>query len=164
MTTTSVRPPQAAPCPAAAVPRTRQFDAMRTSFDISPRRGSEDVPERDAQRVCAMRRLARARMTYCGLDAVADDVALVVSELVTNAVKHSRGTHITMDLRLHGAVLRIAVRDDTSRLPQIRPPGPDAESGRGLILVKGIADQYNGSWGVSADGTTTWCTLTVGSC
>jgi anti-sigma regulatory factor (Ser/Thr protein kinase) len=34
----------------------------------------------------------------------------------------------------------------------------DSESGRGLFLVASIADE----WGVSPDGTTTWCTLTLG--
>ncbi|MFJ2217660.1 ATP-binding protein [Streptomyces sp. NPDC101062] len=138
---------------------------MSTRFEIGPyREGDQEVSERDAQRVAAMRLLAKARMSYCGLAAVADDVALVVSELVTNAIKHSRGEHVTMGISLADGVLRIAVEDGSPALPEIREPRPDAESGRGLILVQGITDQHKGSWGTSADGTTTWCTLTVRSC
>ncbi|MGW6604883.1 ATP-binding protein [Streptomyces sp. NPDC055036] len=143
--------------------RPRDRNLLETSFDIAERGEDEDVPEQDAQRVAYMRRVAMTRMSHCGLDAMADDVALVVSELVTNAIKHSCGTHVTVELRLVRSVVRISVRDDTPGLPEIREPASDAESGRGLILVQGIADQYNGSWGTSSDGTTTWCALTIRS-
>ncbi|WP_189135440.1 ATP-binding protein [Wenjunlia tyrosinilytica] len=132
---------------------------MTVRFPISLRRDHDDIPEQDARRVRAMRHLAKARMRYCGLAALADDVELVVSELVTNAIEHSRGTQITMTLRLLGSILRITVRDGTARRPRIRRPDDDAENGRGLLLVRWIAEQHHGFCGTSPDGTTAWCAL-----
>ncbi|MFF0698551.1 ATP-binding protein [Streptomyces tendae] len=49
----------------------------------------------------------------------------------------------------------IEVDDGSPCTPVLRCPGPDDESGRGLLLVQALAE----AWGVSPDGTTTWCTL-----
>ncbi|WP_093460049.1 ATP-binding protein [Streptomyces sp. 6N106] len=131
------------------------------SFPISPRRGHDHIPVEDARRVPAMRHLAKAGLDNCGLADMADDVELVVSELITNAIRHSHGTQITMTLRLVSKVLRITVRDDTCRRPRIQRPGDEAENGRGLFLVRQIAEQHRGSWGISPDGTITWCALPI---
>lgn len=140
---------------APALPRTQ--DAMTVSFTISSRNDHEDIPEQDAQRVAAMRTLVRARLRYNGLSALIDDVELLVSELVTNAIEHSRGTEITVSLRLDGRSLQLEVIDQTRRLPQIQEPDDDDESGRGLLIVATLAD----SWGVKDDGRSTWCTVAI---
>lgn len=140
-------------------PRTQ--DTMTVSFAISPRTDHEDIPEQDAQRVAAMRVLARARLRYCGLSALADDIELIVSELVTNAIAHSRGSSITMMLGLDHGLLTLEVKDETGRHPAIRQPADDAENGRGLILVQAIAEQHGGEWRTRPDGTSTWCTIPV---
>ncbi|MCX4515922.1 ATP-binding protein [Streptomyces sp. NBC_01619] len=127
------------------------------SFAISPRAGHEDIPDQDAQRVAAMRVLARACLRYNGLSTLIDDVELLVSELVTNAIEHSRGTEITVSLRLDGRSLQLEVSDQTRRPPQVREPDDDAESGRGLLIVAALAD----SWGVKDDGRSTWCTVAI---
>ncbi|MER5756906.1 ATP-binding protein [Streptomyces sp. NPDC002088] len=49
----------------------------------------------------------------------------------------------------------IKVRDGCPDLPVLRHAGPDDEGGRGLLLVESLAE----TWGVSPDGTTTWCSL-----
>lgn len=146
---------------------TREQDVMTTSFTISGRGEHDVIPERDARRVGQMRRLAKARLAYCGLPELAEDVELLVSELVTNAIKHSRGTEITMTLRLGSGVLRLGVSDRTGRFPQIQQPNDDAEGGRGLQLVQCITQQHGGTWGFSPDGASTWCkipTTPAGSC
>ncbi|HUR50590.1 MAG TPA: ATP-binding protein [Mycobacteriales bacterium] len=77
---------------------------------------------------------------------VCDRAALLVSELVTNAVIHGR-SRATLVAERPGGHLRIAVLDTDLRLPV--GPGPltlDAESGRGLRIVDALADR----WGVEA--------------
>jgi DNA-binding NarL/FixJ family response regulator len=76
--------------------------------------------------------------------ALLDDVQLLVSELVTNAVVHA-GSDVEVAVRLLGDSVRIEVVD---RAPaaSLRPSSPDhdAESGRGLMLVETMAS----AWGV----------------
>ncbi|NUV55030.1 ATP-binding protein [Streptomyces coelicolor] len=74
----------------------------------------------------------------------------VVAELAANAVTHGRVPGLDFRLAFHvvGHTLRIEVTDTRGdRLPQHQPPSPDAESGRGLLLVEALADR----WGVSED-------------
>lgn len=82
-------------------------------------------------------------------DDVLEDVKLLVSELVTNAVVHA-GSDVEVAVRLLHDAVRIEVVD---RAPaaSLRPsdPSQDAESGRGLLLVETMAS----AWGVeSVDG------------
>ena len=80
--------------------------------------------------------------------------AVVVSELVTNAVIHA-STTVTVGLQLlPGGGARIEVGDASSWPPTPRAAGPDEPGGRGLLLV----DALSREWGVSttADGKTVW--------
>jgi anti-sigma regulatory factor (Ser/Thr protein kinase) len=66
-------------------------------------------------------------------------VDLMVSELATNAVLHA-GTAFEVGVRVDGDVIRVEVADGSGVTP--RPPRatrPDAEHGRGLRLVEGLA-------------------------
>ena len=83
-----------------------------------------------------------------------DDVCLVVSELVTNALRHAlpantpRGTELDPPVRLHlmrwTERLVCAVRDPSHDSPVARETDDfSAESGRGLFLV----DSFSDSWG-----------------
>ncbi|MFE3251795.1 ATP-binding protein [Streptomyces sp. NPDC059209] len=76
----------------------------------------------------------------------------VTAELATNAATHGRlsGRDFLLELRRtdDGRVLRIEVTDTRGdRVPGLNPqlPSPDAESGRGLLLVEVLADR----WGVA---------------
>ncbi|MGW0879245.1 ATP-binding protein [Streptomyces sp. NPDC002671] len=72
----------------------------------------------------------------------------LVAELATNAATHGRipGRDFRLALLDRRATLRIEVTDTRGDdLPRRRrPPAPDAESGRGLLLVEALADR----WGV----------------
>ena len=89
------------------------------------------------------------------------DVRLLVSELVTNAVRHADLTaedRIRLRAELHTGTLRVEVRDPGKGF-QLRPPEPDPTrpSGWGLYLVDELADR----WGVDGHdrGTRIWFEL-----
>ncbi|MBP2047708.1 PAS domain S-box-containing protein [Streptomyces griseochromogenes] len=85
-----------------------------------------------------------------------DDALLLLSETLTNAVQHAEGP---LGLRLCRTLtdLTVEVSDHSPHLPQPRLAAQDEESGRGLFLVRTLAD----SWGVrpTDEGKTTWFTL-----
>ncbi|WP_017933675.1 ATP-binding protein [Nocardioides sp. Iso805N] len=91
-----------------------------------------------------------------------DDAALLVSELMSNAVRHGAGLAL-LTVSLHDGALTVAVHDDGVGLPLVRTGigDPSAASGRGLGIVQRLADQ----WGVDVDqgreGKTVWFRLTV---
>ncbi|WP_329316046.1 MULTISPECIES: ATP-binding protein [unclassified Streptomyces] len=64
----------------------------------------------------------------------ADQVLLVVSELVTNAVRHTEGP-CTLHLALRGDGIDIRVSDTSPHPPQPRPPHSDGTGGWGYLLV-----------------------------
>jgi signal transduction histidine kinase len=86
----------------------------------------------------------------------ADDAVLIVSEMVTNAIRYSRGR---IRLRLHwaGGSLRVEVRDASPLLPRLLAPSSGAERGRGLRIVAGLASR----WGSTRlrDGKVVWVEL-----
>ncbi|GAA1925212.1 hypothetical protein GCM10009716_36800 [Streptomyces sodiiphilus] len=134
---------------------------LKTTFHI-PERSEGGPPSQEAAfQVCVMRRLALVLLVKCGLNHLADDVALIVSELTTNAIVHSGGTEITLSLDIDNDVLHIAVRDGMPGRPAARAPDDDEENGRGLQLVRWIAGERHGAWGTSDEGATTWCDLPV---
>ncbi|MFF4295024.1 ATP-binding protein [Streptomyces vinaceus] len=138
---------------------------MKEKFPIAERSPGELPPPVDESRVRAMRHVTRERLTSRGLTCVADDATLIVSELITNAILHSGGRQIQLTLDLDDGVLCIRVHDGvTGPRPTAQTPGDDDEHGRGLILVQEIARNRQGAWGVSDNGATTWCELSLVAC
>jgi anti-sigma regulatory factor (Ser/Thr protein kinase) len=89
-----------------------------------------------------------------------DDALVMVSELVTNAIRHGK-PEITLHLRLSPDRLTVAVSDlGEAPVPRIIPTPPSTQLyGRGLMLVNALAAR----WGVSSNsgiGKTVWCDLT----
>lgn len=92
-----------------------------------------------------------------------ESAALLVSELVTNAVVHA-GTEVEVQLSLDGRVLRLRVADGDTRPPVPRRAVSDELStGRGLRLLEVLSTR----WGVEATappeprGKAVWCELSV---
>jgi len=90
--------------------------------------------------------------------ALVEDVELVVSELVTNAMRHGRG-EITMHLEVAQDRVVVGVQDQGAGRPAPRQPDTTDSNGRGLALVALLATE----WGVRPEpggGKVVWCVLT----
>jgi signal transduction histidine kinase len=87
-----------------------------------------------------------------------DVVALLVSELATNCIRHA-GSEFTVRLERDTDHVTIFVTDRGSGSPVVRSPGPRDPSGRGLRIVQSMADD----WGVdSRSGSkTVWFSLSL---
>jgi anti-sigma regulatory factor (Ser/Thr protein kinase) len=95
---------------------------------------------------------------------VASDAGLIISELVTNSVRHAgvgADGLVTVDLILLDAHLRITVTDPGCDLePQLMPRNPTGLGGHGLRLV----EELSAAWGVGRDAvgaTQVWCDLVL---
>ncbi|MGH8962052.1 MAG: ATP-binding protein [Jatrophihabitantaceae bacterium] len=88
-----------------------------------------------------------------------DEVVLVASELVGNAVRHTSAGQldVTWDLDADGVTVRVA--DASSTLPTLRTPQSDEPSGRGLTIVAKVSDD----WGAYplASGKRVWAHVPV---
>jgi two-component sensor histidine kinase len=101
-----------------------------------------------------------------GLVDDAETAALVMSELVANAVRHAGGPKIRMTVnRPAENRVYVAVLDrEPRRLPELRTPSADAVQGRGLLLVEAVADRWGYDFmgtGVQPWGKRVWAELHV---
>ncbi|MFI2434396.1 ATP-binding protein [Streptomyces sp. NPDC018693] len=122
----------------------------------------------DPAEVGRARKWARARLARSGMgddEPLAETLALLVSELVTNAVVHT-GRPAVLQLCLPvlppdpaaGPVtVRLEVTDRSKRVPVPRCATGEATGGRGLALVDGLADRWG--WNVEGAGKRIWCEL-----
>jgi serine phosphatase RsbU (regulator of sigma subunit) len=101
------------------------------------------------------RRLARRALARWGLEELSDSVELLVSEVVTNAVRYAQQP-VTLRL-LRTDVLRCEVGDDSPQLPRQRRARDTDEGGRGLFLVNRLARR----WGATrlSTGKVVWFEL-----
>jgi anti-sigma regulatory factor (Ser/Thr protein kinase) len=115
----------------------------------------------DPRSASTARRLVAGACDDWGLGDLADAALLVVSELVSNAVRHA-GTDFDLTAMLRGPYLHLAVRDGSIRPPLVpQRPGSGwpalTTSGRGMHLVESCA----AGWGttVGGDGKIVWAML-----
>ncbi|MFG2541371.1 SpoIIE family protein phosphatase [Streptomyces sp. NPDC048232] len=104
------------------------------------------------------RRLARRALARWGMEDLTDAVELLVSEVVTNAVRYA-SRPVTLRL-LRTDVLRCEVGDDVPQLPRLRQARATDEGGRGLYLVNRLARR----WGATrlSTGKVVWFELNRG--
>jgi anti-sigma regulatory factor (Ser/Thr protein kinase) len=81
-----------------------------------------------------------ARLHERHLEQLADEAALLTSELVTNAVIHAHSS-VDLELYLDDDHIHVSVVDHGEGAPRIREPDP-AGGGQGLRIVDSIADQW----------------------
>ncbi|MFF4367785.1 ATP-binding protein [Streptomyces sp. NPDC001594] len=78
----------------------------------------------------------------------------VAGELLANAVRHGGAGTTSITARLRGDRLRFEVRDQSSAVPQKSAVYPDAEHGRGLLIIAALADEHGVEQGSS--GKSCW--------
>ncbi|MCX2922645.1 ATP-binding protein [Streptomyces sp. NEAU-W12] len=139
-------------------------DAAARPFGPGPAQGAADPAGAAAQRrfrfelaahpgsPAQARRLTRARLTgWSVCEDTCDTAALVVSELVTNAIVHTASSHIVCELHDGDELVRIAVRDEGCAPGRPRAntrQQPEEEHGRGLLLVDAMCH----AWGAHEHG------------
>ncbi len=69
-------------------------------------------------------------------------VALLTSELVTNAVRNEANPTVMLDVTCSAGRLRVDVHDASPAMPEPGGASADAETGRGLIIVGALADEW----------------------
>ncbi|OIJ63842.1 ATP-binding protein [Streptomyces mangrovisoli] len=114
----------------------------------------------DPGAVRTARAAVRGQLRNWRLDSLGDLAALLVSELVTNSLRHATGpigVRLVRPAELDD-VLLVEVSDPLPDMPHERAARPEDESGRGLQLVASAARR----WGTRPgdDGKTVWFELT----
>jgi len=104
-----------------------------------------------------IRRIVRSLLTEWELAELVDAVELGVTELVTNVVRHVPDRRCEVVVwRTTGAGVRVEVTDGSTQRPVVQGAlDPDAEGGRGLVLLEAVVDK----WGVTraaGGGKTVW--------
>lgn len=110
----------------------------------------DDAPAHARARVSALLRQWRTR------DDARDKVSLLVSELVTNAVRYSTGP-ITVRLIRTGHGLLCEVGDTGNGRPRLSPGGLLDEGGRGLHIVHRLTTRWGVRW--TETGKVVWATV-----
>jgi anti-sigma regulatory factor (Ser/Thr protein kinase) len=117
--------------------------------------------------VCSARRHARTALREWQMDALTDPVELLVSEIVTNAVRasaevaaqrqqDSRAAEIRFWLTSDQRSVLIQVWDSGHLHPIVRDSGLDAEAGRGLLLVEALSARWGCYPRGRPDGKIVW--------
>ncbi|WP_372345521.1 ATP-binding protein [Streptomyces sp. KL116D] len=121
--------------------------------------------KREAHVVPHLRNVAAAWLRHsCGMpEERVQDVLVVHSELLTNAVLHGRGHSVRYrSWSPQPGLIRFEIDDGTeTEEPQPQEVSPLAESGRGLLLVSLFVKELGGRWGFIEHGTTGWCWLPI---
>ena len=109
----------------------------------------------DATTPRAARKLVEAALDRWNCRHALDTVALLASEVVTNAVLHGR-SEIDVAVRLLPRTIRVEVTDRSRAGPRPRRAAADAESGRGLALVEGLASSWGSDPLPAGQGKVVW--------
>jgi two-component sensor histidine kinase len=101
--------------------------------------------------------VVRSTLNEWGLNAVGDLTVLLVSELVTNALRHATGPIGVSVQRIRNDALLVEVSDPLPELPLARDARPEDEGGRGLQLVARTSRRWGTRRGSA--GKTVWFEL-----
>lgn len=108
------------------------------------------------------RLLVTAALSTWGIEELVDAAKLVVDELLTNAIDHTRCRTARIAIRrIADDRVRISVADTSRDVPDMSNPRQDSEDGRGLVLVDALSDQ----WGYDRHRTwkVVWAELRTGA-
>ncbi|MEU6404656.1 ATP-binding protein [Streptomyces sp. NPDC046985] len=133
------------------------LDDLTLSLRRDPRPEGQPVPAHEGRWVGHLRKVAAAKLRHWGLPYLVDDVRIVISELVTNALVHGTGDQVAFRFLLVADVLVLEVDDGSTRHARISTAGDLDEHGRGMFIVSELSTLC----GVSPDGTKTWCCFKI---
>jgi anti-sigma regulatory factor (Ser/Thr protein kinase) len=147
--------------PGRTVPVAPDVDLARARCAVMPPRvlvSWDHPPEPDVP--ATVRRRLAARVDAWGVDAdTAEELSLMVTELVTNAIEHGR-TRLRLTVALDAGAVEIQVRDHSALRPRLQPTDPLARRGRGLQVVDALASRWG--WTFHPVGKTVWATMAAG--
>lgn len=131
--------------------------ALRAMEEPAPLLLGELTLPAERESVPRARRFSRSVTTASGIGHAADDAEVLVSELVTNAVRHAPipGAALCLRLLRAGARLRIEVHDQSAAVPRTRQVDLMEETGRGWFLVAVMADRHGTDH--TPSGKSVWC-------
>ena len=91
----------------------------------------------------------------------ADDAVLLAAELIANSMVHALdATTVTITVAVSEALIRVDVRDDGALgIPHMRPGDPEAEDGRGFLLINQLARR----WGFTREPGGSCCWTEIAS-
>ena len=89
---------------------------------------------------------------------VLDSVVLMVSELASNCVRFA-ATDFTVVVERLGEEIRVEVADGGGGAPTMRSPEPQDLSGRGLMIVEAMSEEWGVASATPAPGKTVWFTV-----
>lgn len=115
-----------------------------------------ELPQ-DVRAAAEARQAVLATLTRWRLVALLEEVTLVVSELVTNAVKHGMPP-ISLSMTRAARHVRVDVHDEAQENPSSGPVSQDAESGRGLAIVEAVT-RTSGVEQIEDDGKVVYATF-----
>ncbi|HZD67664.1 MAG TPA: ATP-binding protein [Actinomycetes bacterium] len=124
---------------------------------VQPPRLRKKLTLRPGAAASAAGAFVRDLFAHWELDTMAEPVALLANELVSNAVAHAR-TRVELRVELCGPRLQVAVHDPDPQLVEMLTAKDAGECGLGLSMVSRVAK----AWGVRQDpagGRIVWCTL-----
>lgn len=117
---------------------------MNTTDRTGPGAGErvEDFPG-EARSARAARRLVESALDSWDLAGLSDDATVIISELVTNAVRHTGTSRIRVSVdRIGDQRVRLGVADGSRIVPCLGTLGPEVPHGRGLPLVDALSDRW----------------------
>ncbi|MCH0562999.1 MULTISPECIES: sodium/proline symporter PutP [unclassified Streptomyces] len=123
----------------------------RTHALATDRVTSWDLPS-DPAAVAEARTLAVRRLTEWGMDELTFTTELIVSELVTNAIRHASGPVRLRLIRDRGLICEVSDASNTS--PRLRHARTTDEGGRGLLIVAQLAQRWGTRY--TPTGKTIW--------
>lgn len=133
----------------------RELGALVEAAERALHSESSTLPGVPASARASRQALTDALDGWCG-DEVRDAAALLISELVTNGVRHA-GTDVGVRIAVGATTVRVEIDDHSPEVPIMRTPQPTDIGGRGMRIV----DELSLRWGVQArrTGKSVWFEL-----
>ncbi|QHC19001.1 hypothetical protein GR131_28210 [Streptomyces sp. GF20] len=118
----------------------------------------------DTSTIPAVRHQLQCWLNSVGLKDVADDVALVSTELMGNAAEHGcrglpRDTEMAIRISFSAVLVRVEVTDLSDEQPCARSHSGSRTSGRGLRLVDAFSERWGAEGALIGRGKTVWADL-----